>query len=287
VDPIPVGALRQEIVQSMNRSWRQIQADPASINNRFYQTFAVLHYCRLLHDLHTGFPGSKRAGAEWAKANLDPSWAGLIDRTWDGRPNPAVSVRQPADPQDLKSTLEFIPYIIQASAQVAAALETGRDQPIARSVMLRDVIQDDLPTFFEQQLDPDANHMAAFTAKNPADREAFTAHWAKILGDDTITIKTILFEGHVAGHVLSHAWFGTLEVSYWIGKDFWGRGIATRALAEFLGDLKVRPLYARAAKDNVASIRVLKKCGFTISGVDKGLANARGKEVEEYILKLQ
>jgi hypothetical protein len=76
------------------------------------------------HDLHTGFPGSKRAGAEWAKATLDPSWAGLIDRAWDGRPNPAVSVRQPADPQDLKSTLEFIPYIIQASTQVAAALET-------------------------------------------------------------------------------------------------------------------------------------------------------------------
>jgi hypothetical protein len=108
----------------MNRWWRQIQAAPESINNRFYQTFAVLHYCRLLHDLHTGFPGSKRAGAEWAKATLDPSWAGLIDRAWDGRPNPAVSVRQPADPQDLKSTLEFIPYIIQASAQVVAALET-------------------------------------------------------------------------------------------------------------------------------------------------------------------
>jgi len=131
VDPIPVGALRQEIVESLNRWWQQIVADPESINNRFYQTFAVLHYCRLLHDLHTGCPGSKRAGAEWAKANLDPSWAGLIDRAWDGRPNPAVSVRQPADPQDLKSTLEFIPYIIKASAQIAAALETGRETPIA------------------------------------------------------------------------------------------------------------------------------------------------------------
>ena len=128
---------------------------------------------------------------------------------------------------------------------------------------------------------------ATLTAKNPADREAFTAHWTKILGDDTITIKTILFKGHVAGHILCHAWFGTLEVSYWIGKDFWGRGIATRALAEFLGDLKVRPLYARAAKDNVASIRVLKKCGFTISGEDKEFSNARGQEVEEYILELQ
>ena len=149
------------------------------------------------------------------------------------------------------------------------------------------MIKDDLPIFFEHQLDPDANQMAAFTAKNPADREAFTAHWTKILGDATITIKTILFEGQVAGHVVSHAWFGTPEVSYWIGKDYWGRGIATRALAGFLGDFKVRPLYARSAKDNVASIRVLKKCGFTISGEGKWFSNARGQEVEEYILELQ
>jgi predicted nucleotidyltransferase len=131
VDPIPVEVLRQEIMKSMSSWWQQILADPNIINNRFYQTFAVLHYCRLLHDLHTGFPGSKRAGAEWAKATLDPSWAGLIDRAWDGRPNPALSVRQPADPQDFRSTLEFIPYIIKASMRYAAALEIGRKQPIA------------------------------------------------------------------------------------------------------------------------------------------------------------
>ena len=124
VDPIPVAALRQEIMEGMNRWWRQILAEPEQINNRFYQTFAVLHYCRMLHDLHTGFPGSKRAGAEWAKATLDPSWAGLIDRAWDGRPNPALSVRQPADPEDFKSTLEFIQYVIKASTQYAAEIET-------------------------------------------------------------------------------------------------------------------------------------------------------------------
>jgi hypothetical protein len=61
----------------------------------------ILHYCRALHDLHTGTVGSKRAGAKWAKATLDPSWAGLIDRAWDGRPNPALSIRQPADAQEL------------------------------------------------------------------------------------------------------------------------------------------------------------------------------------------
>jgi len=85
-------------------------ANPDDYNNRFYQTFIVLNYCRMLHDLQKGFPGSKLAGAEWAKANLDPCWTELIDRAWDGRPNPAVSVRQRADLKDFKATLEFIHY---------------------------------------------------------------------------------------------------------------------------------------------------------------------------------
>jgi len=131
VDPIPVEMLRQEILDTMSGWGQQILAEPERFNNRFYQTFIVLSYCRMLHDLHTGFVGSKRAGAEWAKATLDPSWAGLIDRAWDGRPNPSLSVRQPADPKDFKSTLAFIQYIIEASTQYAAALETGRKQPVA------------------------------------------------------------------------------------------------------------------------------------------------------------
>jgi RimJ/RimL family protein N-acetyltransferase len=153
-------------------------------------------------------------------------------------------------------------------------------------ILLRDVTQDDLAIFFEQQLDPEANYMAAFTAKDPADRQAFMAHWTRILGDETITKETILFDGQVAGHVVSFEQFGTPEVSYWIGREFWGKGIATRALSELLGHVKVRPLYARAAKDNIASLRVLQKCGFTIAGEDRGFANARGAEVEEFILVL-
>jgi RimJ/RimL family protein N-acetyltransferase len=154
-------------------------------------------------------------------------------------------------------------------------------------LFLRDVIEDDLPVFFEQQLDADANYMAAFTAKNPADRDAFTAHWNKNLGDDTTTNKTILFAGRVVGHIASFERLGKPEVSYWIGKEYWGKGLATRALAEFLSQMKERPVYARAAKDNIASLRVLEKCGFEISGQDKGYSNARGREVEEFILELR
>jgi RimJ/RimL family protein N-acetyltransferase/ADP-ribose pyrophosphatase YjhB (NUDIX family) len=157
---------------------------------------------------------------------------------------------------------------------------------LTSGVILREVTEGDLPTFFDQQLDSDANHMAAFTAKDPADRNAFTARWTKILGDETITKRTILLGNQVAGHVLSFEHFGKPEVSYWIGKEYWGKRLATKALFEFLGHVETRPLFARAAKDNIASIRVLEKCGFKIFREDKGFSNARGEDVEEYLLKL-
>ncbi|MGO0059904.1 GNAT family N-acetyltransferase [Brevibacillus fluminis] len=156
----------------------------------------------------------------------------------------------------------------------------------ANDVLLRDVLEDDLPVFFVQQLDSAANYMAAFTAKDPTDRDAFNAHWIKIFEDKTIKKKTILFKDHIAGHISNFEQFGVPAVSYWIGKEYWGNGIATSALSQFLRQLDVRPLYARAAKDNIASIRVLQKCGFTISGEDKGFSDTRGEEVEEYILML-
>jgi len=160
---------------------------------------------------------------------------------------------------------------------------------LTSGVLLRDVTESDLPIFFEQQLDPDANYMAAFSARDPADRDAFTAHWTRILGDETITIKTILFDGQVAGYILSHQdeVFGKPEVAYWIGKQYWSKGVATTALSAFLGHIKVRPLYARVVKDNIASLRVLEKCGFIIAGEDKGFAGARNQEVEEFILRLR
>jgi RimJ/RimL family protein N-acetyltransferase len=156
-------------------------------------------------------------------------------------------------------------------------------------VILRDVSERDLETFFEQQRDPAANHMAAFTVIDPADRTAFAAKWANILGDDSLTKRTILFDGKIAGTVSAFVapWSGNLEVTYWIGREFWGKGIATKALAVFLSVLKTRPLYARAAKDNFGSLRVLEKCGFSIAGYDRGFACARGEEIDEVVLELR
>ena len=159
---------------------------------------------------------------------------------------------------------------------------------MASRLLLRDVVEDDLPIFYEQQLDPDANYMAAFTTKDPTNRDAFTAHWNRILADATVIIKTIVFGGQVVGSVLSYEEGGKPEVSYWLGKEYWGRGLATHALAEFLAyGNRARPIYARVAKDNVGSRRVLEKCGFTIIGEAKGFANARGEEIEELLLALR
>lgn len=157
---------------------------------------------------------------------------------------------------------------------------------MANDVVLRDVKDDDLPIFFEQQLDYDANFMAAFTSQDPSDRAAFEAHWARIRADDANIIQTILFDGAVAGSIMCFSDFGNLEVGYWLGKEFWGKGIATRALAAFLRQIVTRPLYARVAKDNIASLRVLQKCGFVVTSEDEGYSNARGDEVEEYVLTL-
>lgn len=155
-------------------------------------------------------------------------------------------------------------------------------------VQLRGVTESDLPVFYEYQLDPAANRMAAFTAKDPANREAFNSHWSRILADPRVLMKTILFESRIVGSVGKFEERpGEPEVTYWIGREFWGKGIATQALSMFLDLVKVRPIYARAARDNLPSLRVLEKCGFTVVRYEKGFANARGEEIEEAVLELR
>jgi RimJ/RimL family protein N-acetyltransferase len=152
------------------------------------------------------------------------------------------------------------------------------------TILLRDVIDSDLSILFEQQLDPVANQLAAFPAR---DRDAFMAHWAKIMADETNMLKAILYGDRVAGNIVSWEHSGEREVGYWLGREFWGKGIATQALALFLEQVTTRPLYAYVAKHNLASIRVLEKCGFTMIGEDKGLSSAGGEEVEELRLILR
>ncbi len=149
-------------------------------------------------------------------------------------------------------------------------------------VRLRDVEESDLPVFFEQQRDPLANEMAAFPAR---DHDSFMAHWKKIMADETVTLKTILHDGQAAGNIVSWEGSGQREVGYWLGRDYWGKGVATKALSMFLEQVKIRPLYAHVAKHNSASFRVLEKCGFKVSGGDR--LEEKDEVIEEYILKLE
>jgi len=164
-------------------------------------------------------------------------------------------------------------------------LQDSRGETVA--LTLRDTTHDDLPLFFVHQQDASANYMAAFTARDPADWNAFLARWTRILDNDTATNQTILYHQKVIGHVSSFEQMGQREVTYWLDRAYWGQGLATRALAEFLRSFPVRPLVGQAAKDHAASLRVLAKCGFVIVGEDRGFANARGQEVEEFILELR
>ncbi|HEX9037521.1 MAG TPA: GNAT family N-acetyltransferase [Ktedonobacterales bacterium] len=165
-------------------------------------------------------------------------------------------------------------------------LEASAPRPSSPAVTLRAVEDADLPVFFEQQRDPDANFMAAFVAKDPNDRDAFMDHWARIRADPGNVNRTVLVNGDVAGETSSYQEEpGKPEITYWLGKEFWGQGIATRALTLFLDEMTARSVYARAAKDNAASLRVLEKCGFAIMGEGRGYANARGAEIEEYELR--
>ena len=148
-------------------------------------------------------------------------------------------------------------------------------------VLIRDLVEEDLPVIFEHQSDPAASRMAAFT---PRGREEFNAHWTKILADPAVTKKAILVEGHVVGSVLGFDREGKREVGYWIGRDYWGKGIATVALEQFLDSETGRPLYAVVARENPGSIRVLEKCGFVKVAQRRGSAGGRGPIVDEFVM---
>jgi RimJ/RimL family protein N-acetyltransferase/uncharacterized damage-inducible protein DinB/quinol monooxygenase YgiN len=222
-------------------------------------------------------PGCELYLVSLAQDEPDAIW---VTEAWQSKGDHDASLTLPGVPERIARAR---PLIAGMSEPILTVPVGGL--PPTGDVALREVTPADLPVFFAQEQDPDANFMAAFTPKDPSDRAAFEAHWARILADPQNTVRTILAAGQVAGHVSSYVEAGRTEVTYWLGKEFWGRGIATRALAEFLRGREGQTLYARAAKDNLASLRVLEKCGFSVIGEDRGFANARQAEVEEYLLR--
>ena len=153
-------------------------------------------------------------------------------------------------------------------------------------VALRLVGDSDLDALFDQMRDPESVRMAAFTAKDPDDRGAFDAHMSKLRASPDITLRAVTLDGRFVGTISCFVVDGDTEITYWIDRSVWGRGVASRALALFLDAVAVRPLHARAAADNVGSLRVLTKAGFTITGTETSYAPARNAEIEEAVLRL-
>lgn len=155
-----------------------------------------------------------------------------------------------------------------------------------REVTLRGLEDADLDVLFEFMRDPEAVRMAAFTAEDPDDREAFDAHMRRIRANPETLNHVILADGVVVGSIASFVVEGDTEITYWVDRKFWGQGVAGRAVALLLDRVTTRPLHARAASDNAASLRVLTRAGFRPVGTDVGYANARKAEIEETILVL-
>lgn len=167
------------------------------------------------------------------------------------------------------------------------ALRSGDPRP-ARAIRLRPVEPADLDRFFRHQLDPEAIAMAAFTPANPYDRAAFDARWRRILADPEVRVRTIVADDEVAGSIMrwrDPALDGS-EVSYWLGREWWGLGIATAALVTFLGEIPDRPLFGRTASTNPASRQVLERAGFRLVRLDRGVEATDGRLVDELVMRL-
>jgi len=154
-------------------------------------------------------------------------------------------------------------------------------------IALRPIEDDDLDALFDQMRDPRSVAMAAFTAEDPDDRKAFDAHMARVRNAPGTTNRVITCDGQVVGSIASFPSGDETEVTYWVNRSAWGRGIASRALELLLELVPARPLYARAASDNIASLRVLRKAGFAVIGTEISYAAARKCEIEETILRLE
>lgn len=153
-------------------------------------------------------------------------------------------------------------------------------------IALRKTELADLEFLFLFQLDAEANYLAAFTSKESANKAHFLEKQSRFLHDQTINMSTILVGDSIVGSIAKFEREGDAEITYWIDKEFWGKGIATAALKEFLTTESARPVFGRVAFDNLSSQKVLEKCGFVKIGTDKGFANARQAEIEEFIYQL-
>lgn len=155
-----------------------------------------------------------------------------------------------------------------------------------RHIDLRPVDDDDLDAIFDMMRDPEAVTQAAFTADDPNDRTAFDEWMSRHRAEPEVAMFTITEDGGFAGTAALFSVEGDREVTYWVARHAWGRGVATAALRLLIDREPIRPLFARAATSNAASIAVLEKLGFTEVSRDVAFAPGVGREIEEIVFTL-
>lgn len=186
----------------------------------------------------------------------------------------------------MKATGNIVPSSLSQNSPQANKAIPDFSVMTSSNITLTKTERDDLDTLFLSQLDEEANRLAAFTAKDPHDKAAYNEKYEKHLADPAINMQTIKADGEIVGSIAKFVLQGEAGITYWIDKKFWGHGIATIALNDFLKIEQTRPICGRVTFDNYGSQKVLEKCGFVKTGKDKGFANARQTEIEEYIYKL-
>jgi RimJ/RimL family protein N-acetyltransferase len=154
------------------------------------------------------------------------------------------------------------------------------------NVSLRPLEDGDLDAIYVQMTDPESVRMAAFTSEDQTDRRAFLERMSRLRADTSVSFRVIDVDGTAAGTIGSFRIDDRPEVTFWVDRTLWGKGVATAALRILLAENTERPLYARAASDNLGSLRVLEKAGFRRVGVNRDFAPGRGEEIEETILRL-
>ena len=155
------------------------------------------------------------------------------------------------------------------------------------NLTLVQTVPEHLETLFHFQTNEEGMYMAAFMPEDPYNKEAYIEKYSRFLKDPAIHMRTILAGDVIVGSVSKFIMEGDNEITYWIDRKYWGRGIATAALQQFLLLEVSRPIFGRVAFDNTGSQKVLEKCGFVKTGEDKGFANARQAEIAEFIYKLE
>jgi RimJ/RimL family protein N-acetyltransferase len=165
-------------------------------------------------------------------------------------------------------------------------------EPGVIPVVLRRVRPEDLAALYEFQADRASNQMAG---TKPRTREAFYAAWDGHFANPGIHGCVIELDQpggrEVVGSIACFQAPGPDGavcdcVGYWIAREWWGKGIASRALELFLSAEPRRPLHATAARSNEPSRRILEKCGFRCTGFRMGEESDRyiAREIAEFVL---